>query len=243
MVASRLSTAVISEASANTAVSRRLGLPFAHSAIHAPQARNSPSTSQKWASTRTAARNPTTGPSCSASARAWSSEIAPVATAIPAAGTAITASGHPKGRTTAQTRTATSRTTERVSARGVFRGRSSRTLSVVHAHETRPDHELRGQAPVPALNTDSRTEDALPDTGTVPFVHFTFSGSFSSGGVTTSVAGVAVFAPLISGLENDSPAQALWPGFSVMVVTVVPVSRCGSGPSCCPDALANAAPG
>ena len=54
-----------------------------------------------------------------------------------------------------------------------------------------------GQAPVPALNTDSRTEEALPDTGTVPPFQVTFSESRSSGGVTSSAAGVAVLAPLI----------------------------------------------
>ncbi len=45
-VASRLSTAVIAEASAKTAVSRRPGLPAAQRAVPAPQARNRPSSSQ-----------------------------------------------------------------------------------------------------------------------------------------------------------------------------------------------------
>lgn len=62
MVASRLSTAVIAEASAKTAVSRRPGRPAAQRAIHAPQAWKSPSSSQNLASTSTAARKPITGP-------------------------------------------------------------------------------------------------------------------------------------------------------------------------------------
>ena len=68
-VASRLSTAVITEASTKTATSSRRGRPAAVRAIHAPQARNSPSSSHSWASTSTAARKPITGPSRSASAR------------------------------------------------------------------------------------------------------------------------------------------------------------------------------
>lgn len=82
----------------------------------------------------------------------------------------------------------------------------------------------------------------MPDTGTRPAVHATFSGSRSSGGVTSSDSGVAARAPLTSGLENESPAQALFPGASV-TVTGVSAERLGSGPSCLPDASRKAAPG
>src|SRR5262249_10072970 len=57
-VASRLSTAVIAEAAANTWASSRRGRPLLLRAIHGPQARNRPSSSPSWASTSTAARQP-----------------------------------------------------------------------------------------------------------------------------------------------------------------------------------------
>ena len=123
--ASRLSTAVITEARTKTATSSRRGRPAALLAIHAPQARNSPSSSHNWASTSTAARNPITGPSRSATARAWSSEIAPIPSTTAAAGTAATASGQPHGRTSVQASTTRSRTTDRVSASAVFRSSPS----------------------------------------------------------------------------------------------------------------------
>jgi hypothetical protein len=69
-VASRLSTAVIAEAVANTRASSRRGRPAERRAIHVPQARNRPSSSQSCASTSTAARKPITGASRPASARA-----------------------------------------------------------------------------------------------------------------------------------------------------------------------------
>lgn len=137
-VASKLSTAVIADASPNTPVSSRPGEPADRRASQAPQAWNSPSTSQKCASTSTAARNPTTGPNRSASAQAWSGEIAPVTTASPAAGTATAASGQPKGRRTAHTSTATSRATDRASASGVFRAIPSGREQIVPGHEIRP---------------------------------------------------------------------------------------------------------
>ncbi len=120
-VASRLSTAVISEAARNTWASRRRGRPAAVRAIQAPQAWNSPSSSQIWARTRTAARKPITGPSRPASATASSQEIAPVAITSTAAGTATTASGQPKGRTIAQASTSISSATDSVSASEAFR--------------------------------------------------------------------------------------------------------------------------
>src|SRR5690348_9942479 len=57
-VASRLSTAVVTEAITNTWVRSRRGLPALARAIQSPQARNSPSLSHRWASTKIAARNP-----------------------------------------------------------------------------------------------------------------------------------------------------------------------------------------
>ena len=121
IVASRLSTAVITDATANTQASSLRGRPAAARAIHAPQAVNSPSSSHSWARTSTAARKPITGPSLAASARAWLSEIALMPMTTPAAGTATTASGQPHGRTTAQASTASSRTAETASASEVLR--------------------------------------------------------------------------------------------------------------------------
>nr|BFE73842.1 hypothetical protein GCM10020092_071430 [Actinoplanes digitatis] len=123
IVASRLSTAVISEATANTYARRLRGRRRAARAIQAPQAWNSPSSSHSRASTSTAARNPITGPSRATSARTRSSVIAPVAMTTPAAGTATTASGRPRGRMTAKASTARSRTEERASASKVFKAR------------------------------------------------------------------------------------------------------------------------
>jgi hypothetical protein len=120
-VASRLSAAVISEATANTWTKSRRGRRAAVWAIHAPQAWNRPSSSHSWARTSTAARKPITGPSRLASATAWSTEIAPTAMTTPAAGTATTASGQPHGRITAHASTARSRTAESASGSEAFR--------------------------------------------------------------------------------------------------------------------------
>src|SRR6266851_1303704 len=54
IVASRLSTAVITDATAKTQTSSLRGRPAAARAIQAPQAANSPSSSHSWARTRTA---------------------------------------------------------------------------------------------------------------------------------------------------------------------------------------------
>jgi hypothetical protein len=124
-VASRLSTAVIAEAAANTWASSRRGRPWLLRAIHVPHARNRPSSSQSWASTSTAARKPITGPSRSASARAACGVTAPVPTTRAAAGTAATASGQPHGRITAHASTASRAATETASA-AAFRTLSSR---------------------------------------------------------------------------------------------------------------------
>src|SRR5207248_473558 len=71
-------------------------------AIQSPQARNSPSSSHRYASTRIAARNPMTGPSRLASPAARAAGMAPAAIRMTAAGTAATASGQPRGLATAQ---------------------------------------------------------------------------------------------------------------------------------------------
>ena len=143
--ASRLSTAVITEARTKTATSSRRGRPAALRAIHAPQARNSPSSSHNWASTSTAARNPITGPSRSATARAWSSEIAPIPSTTAAAGTAATASGQPHGRTSVQAST----TSEQNDGQG-FRQRGVQDQSLPEKRQARrfiePDHQDRKQA-------------------------------------------------------------------------------------------------
>jgi hypothetical protein len=94
-------------------------------AIHVPQARNRPSSSQSWASTSTAARKPTTGPSRLTSVRAACGETAPVAITTAAAGTAATASGQPRGRITAHASTASRAATETASA-AAFRRLASR---------------------------------------------------------------------------------------------------------------------
>jgi len=73
---------------------------------------------------------------------------------------------------------------------------------------------------VPALSAVRNTVEEFPDTGTSPPVHGTVRWSSSSGGVTRSEAGVFASAPLISGLENDSPAHALLPGASVTAAAV-----------------------
>jgi len=78
-VASRLSTAVVTAATAKTCTSSRRGRPRDPRASHAPQARKSPSSSHSCAITSTAARKPITGPSRCASARASRPGIAPVA--------------------------------------------------------------------------------------------------------------------------------------------------------------------
>ena len=116
IVASRLSTAVITDATANTQASSLRGCPAAARESKDPHARNSPSSSHSWARTSTAARKPMTGPSCPASARASLSEIAPVPMTTTAAGTATTASGQPHGRITAQASTARSMTADSASA-------------------------------------------------------------------------------------------------------------------------------
>ncbi len=150
-VASRLSTAVIREAAANTCTSKRRGHPAAPRAIQAPQAWNRPSSSHSRARTRTAARKPITGPSRAASAAASSRGMAPVAMTTPAAGTATTASGQPHGRITAQARTARSRAAESAPARDASRGRAFRGV------------ELSGAEPVRGGACEARKPGAADD--------------------------------------------------------------------------------
>jgi hypothetical protein len=84
-------------------------------AIHPPQARNSPSSSHRCASTKMAARKPITGPSCLASVPAPPAGIAPAAIKMTAAGTAATASGQPRGLITAHASTTSRAISETVS--------------------------------------------------------------------------------------------------------------------------------
>jgi len=104
-VASRLSTAVVTEAITNTCARSLRGLPALVRAIHPPQARNSPSSSHRCASTKMAARKPITGPSCLAAEPAAPAGMAPAAIRMTAAGTAATASGQPRGLITAHAST------------------------------------------------------------------------------------------------------------------------------------------
>jgi hypothetical protein len=119
-VASRLSTAVVTAAIPNTWASSLRGLPAPARAIHRPQARNSPSSSHRCASTKIAARKPITGPSCLASVAAPPAGIAPAAIRMTAAGTAATASGQPRGLITAHASTASRAISETVSPAAAF---------------------------------------------------------------------------------------------------------------------------
>jgi hypothetical protein len=112
------------------------GLPALARAIHPPQARNSPSSSHRCASTRIAARKPITGASCLASAPAWPAGIAPAAIRMTAAGTAATASGQLRGLVTAQASTASRAISEIVSAAAAFSA-SPPGQPVLRAHPTR----------------------------------------------------------------------------------------------------------
>ena len=124
-MASRLSTAVVTAAMTNTCASSLRDpagrdWPALVRAIHPPQARNSPSSSHRCASTKMAARKPITGPSCLASAPAPPTGIAPAAIKMTAAGTAATASGQPRGLTTAHASTASRAISETVSLTAAF---------------------------------------------------------------------------------------------------------------------------
>ena len=67
-----------------------------------------------------AARKPITGPSCLASEPAAPAGIAPAAIRMTAAGTAATASGHPRGLITAHASTASRAISETVSPAAAF---------------------------------------------------------------------------------------------------------------------------
>ena len=119
-VASRLSTAVVTDAITNTCASSLRGRPLPVRAIHAPQAWNKPSSSHRYASTKMAARKAITGPSCLASVTASLNGIAPAAIKMTAAGTAATASGQPRGLITAHASTASRASREIVSPMAAF---------------------------------------------------------------------------------------------------------------------------
>ena len=123
-VVSRLSTAVVTAAVTNTRASSRRGRPAADRAIHAPQARNSPSSSHRRARTKMATRKAITGPSRLATAPASLTPIAPAATRMTAAGPAAIASGQPRGLITAQASTASRASKETVSAMAALSGPS-----------------------------------------------------------------------------------------------------------------------
>src|ERR1035441_8645351 len=118
-VASRLSTAVTVLATANTSARSVTGLPREPVAIQVPAASNRPNRSHRLARTRTAARKPMVGARLVASAPAWLSGRTPRSRRRAAAGTAITASGNPQGRTIAQTNVGTRSRPASVSAIGL----------------------------------------------------------------------------------------------------------------------------
>jgi len=140
-VASRLSTAVVTEAITNTWARSLRGLPALARAIQSPQARNSPSSSHRCASTKIAARNPMTGPSRLASSAAWAGEMAPAAIRMTAAGTAATASGQPCGLATAQASTASRAISETVSPATVFSASPSPPGRMVPASTDCPSNQ------------------------------------------------------------------------------------------------------
>jgi len=107
-VASRLSTAVVTDAAANTRTNRRPGSPRDPRASSDANHANTPCTSARCARTRIAAKNPTVGPSSRICAKASVGDTTPASTTRPAAGIATTASDHPRGATIANTSTAAS---------------------------------------------------------------------------------------------------------------------------------------
>jgi hypothetical protein len=110
IVASRLSTAVVTAATTNTIASSRRGRRREPAAIDAPSASNRPARRHPSASSSSAARNPTVGPRSLNADRAPLRLIAPVSTTRTAAATATAQSGAHRGRVTAATRHAASAT-------------------------------------------------------------------------------------------------------------------------------------
>jgi hypothetical protein len=107
-VASRLRTAVVPAAARNTIASSRAGRPREPSAIPAPSASNIPARRQPSASTSSAARKPTVGPSWRSAARASALLRIPTATSTTAPPAATAQSGAHRGRATAAARHAAS---------------------------------------------------------------------------------------------------------------------------------------
>ncbi len=115
-VASRLNTAVVSDARTNTPTSSRRGRPRHNRATVAPAALNSPSPAHRWDSSNTAARKPTIGANRCVSAHASVGETAPTSISSPAAGTAAAASGQRRGRMITNASTDSSTATDSTSA-------------------------------------------------------------------------------------------------------------------------------
>src|SRR4051812_39509579 len=107
-VASRLSTAVVPAAAANTIASSRRGRPRAPVAIAAPSASNSPAARQPSASSSSAARNASVGARSPAAERASSTLSTPKTTSRTAHAAATAQSGARRGRATAAASVATS---------------------------------------------------------------------------------------------------------------------------------------
>src|SRR6478735_653263 len=109
-VASSDSTAVVSDATTKTSVSKPRPLPRLPATSSPPIHRNTPSASARWAISRIAARKPIVDPSVRTPDSAADGVIRPSTSARPAAGTAATASGRPHGRTTENANTASRNT-------------------------------------------------------------------------------------------------------------------------------------
>jgi hypothetical protein len=106
----------VTAASTNTPVSIRPERSPHTRATAAPAAAKRPSSLHICASTSTAARKPITGSSRRISAHACEAGTAPASTTSAAAGTAVTASGHSRGRTTAKASTTNSSAIHTISA-------------------------------------------------------------------------------------------------------------------------------
>ena len=117
-VASRLSTAVVSDAATKVSVSMRRGSPRLALATRPPTAAKTPSAAQSSATTRMPARNATTG----SSSRTWSSapaaSTAPAMTTAPAQSRPTSSSTHGGGCTKATTSITRRAPTARTSTTG-----------------------------------------------------------------------------------------------------------------------------
>ena len=106
---------MVTDAMMKTCRSSLLGRPALPRAIIPPAAWNTPSSAHSWASTNTAARNPTTGRSRVTLSTASRSGRAPITITAVAAGRAAMSSVQPFGRTNANASTTASSASETIS--------------------------------------------------------------------------------------------------------------------------------